>query len=129
VDFLDQGGELVYVDLTAKLLRGYLKRQIPILAGLSATHLYRASRVYGPHDEDDDVRGHPSGHFVVLCGYNALWRTVRVADPYAPHPMGGDGLIYDVSIDRVVNAVLLGVLTHDANLLILHPPRGAARAP
>jgi hypothetical protein len=30
---------------------------------------------------------------------------------------------YKVGIDRLLGAILLGVLTHDANLLVIHPPK------
>jgi hypothetical protein len=31
--------------------------------------------------------------------------------------------IYPVNIDRAICAILLGVLTHDANLLVIHPKK------
>ena len=99
-----------------------MRRNLPIITGLSSTYLYRAAREYGPHDEPDDVRGTPAGHFVVMAGYNRKSRTVLVSDPYEPHPYGSS-LEYWVSIDRVVGAVLLGIVTHDANLLVINPPR------
>ncbi len=65
VDFLDLGGELRFEDLTAVLIRKYLKRSIPVLTGLSATYLYRSAREFGPRSDYDDIRGEPSGHFVL----------------------------------------------------------------
>jgi hypothetical protein len=58
---------------------------------------------------------------VVIAGYNAPQRRVLVADPYQPHPYGSTNE-YWISIDRAVGAVLLGIVTHDANLLIVYPP-------
>ena len=110
-----------------QLLRGLLRRGLPIVTGLSSTYLYRAAREFGPHDIPDDVRGKPAGHFVVIAGYNRKDRTVLVADPYGPHPYG-ESHEYWISIDRVMGAVLLGIVTHDANLLVINPPR-AAKAP
>jgi hypothetical protein len=120
VNYIDLGGLLRFEDLTTSLLRGYLKRGIPILTGLSATYLYRCAREYGPKDDYDDVRGHPSGHFVVLCGYDKETRNVLVADPMELNP-AWSVQYYEVNIDRLVCAILLGVLTYDANLLILQP--------
>lgn len=122
-EFLALGGRLRFVDLGRGLIRGILRRGHPILTGLSSTYLYRAVREYGPEDIPDDVRGTPSGHFVVLAGYDRAKRSVLVADPYAPHPFGPSHE-YWVSIDRVIGAILLGIVTHDANLLVLqpHPP-------
>lgn len=122
VEFLSLGGRLRLTDLSPHLIRGLLRRNLPILTGLSSTYLYRAAREYGPHDEPDDVRGAPAGHFVVMAGYNRKNRTVLVSDPYEPHQYGSS-LEYWVSIDRVVGAVLLGIVTHDANLLVINPPR------
>lgn len=119
-EFLEAGGEVKFEDLTTKLIRGFLKRGVPILTGLSSTFLYRAMREHGPKLEDDDIMGDPQGHFVVLCGYDKDDRTVLVADPWHPNP-AYQGLQYVVDIDRVVNAVLLGIITHDADMVIITP--------
>lgn len=123
VEFLRLGGRLKLTDLTTRLLRGIIRRELPILTGLSSTFLYRSRRVLGLRDEPDDVRGSPCGHFTVLCGYNRKQRTVRVADPYLPNPVRRGEFFYDVSIDRVIGSILLGVLTYDANLLVIQPKR------
>ncbi len=123
IDFLDRGGTLRLEDLTASLIRRYLKRGIPILTGLSATYLYRTAREYGPNDDFDDIRGKASGHFVVMHGYDPERREVRIADPTRPGPIL-DEQVYHVSIYRVICAVMLGVLTYDANLLMIEPRRG-----
>jgi hypothetical protein len=124
LEFLRLGGRLRMADLTRYLLRGLLRRRLPIITGLSSTYLYRARREYGPNDEPDDIRGMPGGHFVVLAGYDRPARTVLVADPYNPHPYGS-ARDYWLNIDRAVGAILLGIVTHDANLLVLSPPRKA----
>jgi len=120
LDFLELGGRVRLTDPTRTLVRGLLRRRLPVLAGLSATFLYRIPREYGPEDTPDDLRGHPSGHFVVLCGYDRRERKVQVADPYEPHPHGPNRR-YWISIDRVIGAVLLGIVTYDANLLVITP--------
>ena len=68
-EFLRLGGKLDLRDLDPSLLRKYLKRGIPVITGLSATYLYRAMRDIPETNQDDDVRGEPVGHFVVLTGY------------------------------------------------------------
>lgn len=118
LEFLERGGTLRFEDLTSGLIRRYLKRGIPILTGLSATYLYHSMRERGP--SYDDVRGKPSGHFVILAGYEMESRSVLILDPLHPNPMA-PGQAYVISIDRVIGAILLGVLTHDANLLIIEP--------
>jgi hypothetical protein len=121
VEFLSLGGRLRFVDLSPTLIHRMLRRRFPIITGLSSTYLYHAAREYGPADVRDDVRGLPSGHFVIIAGYEATRRRVLVVDPYQPHPYG-ETHEYWISIDRAVGAVLLGIVTHDANLLIVHPP-------
>lgn len=119
LEFLDLGGELKFENLSRALIRHYLNQQIPIITGLSATYLYRTPREFGPESQFDDIRGEPSGHFVVLCGYNKRKRSVLVADPFLPNPSRSHK--YHVAIDQLIGAVLLGILTYDANLLIIRP--------
>lgn len=118
--FLDLGGRIRYADLTTRLIRRYLDARVPILTGLSATYLHRAPREFGPKNDEDDIRGEPTGHFVVLCGYDHATREVLVADPLSPNPIAPEP-VYMASIERVVCAVLLGIVTYDANLLIVRP--------
>jgi len=123
LEFLDLGGKVHYEDLSPRLIRRYLRRRIPILTGLSATYLYRTPREFGPTGREDDVQGLPAGHFVLLCGYDQARRCVKVADPLHPNPLSQTHT-YSLAIDRVIGAILLGVLTYDANLLIIEPRRG-----
>jgi len=127
LDFLRLGGTLHFEDLTTGLIRRYLRRGVPILTGLSATYLYRTAREFGPRSDFDDVRGEPAGHFVVLSGYESEGRIVRIADPLHPNPMA-PSQIYTVNIDRVMGAILLGIITYDANLLIIEPRKGSKAA-
>lgn len=120
LEFLEQGGQLKMVDLTPSLIRKHLKRGTPILTGLSSTYLYQEAREYGRHCDSDDIRGTPAGHFVVLCGYDSTSRGVLIADPLLPNPLAASQQ-YVINVDRVICAVLLGILTYDANLLIIEP--------
>ncbi len=119
LEFLAAGGRIRLDDLNRGLLRRLLGRGLPVLTGLSATYLYRSMREWGDNDEDDDIRGEPVGHFVVLSGYERGSRMIMVADPMHPNPRGGQ--IYAVHIDRVIAAILLGAFTYDANLLVIRP--------
>ena len=118
LEFLRRGGALRFRELSPRLIRGFLRRDIPILTGLSATYLYGCAR---ESEEDyDDVRGHPVGHFVVLHGYDPGKRQVSVADPLQDNPKYGSHY-YTIGLNRLVGAILLGVLTYDANLLVITP--------
>jgi hypothetical protein len=124
LEFLERGGVIRFEDLTPSVLRRYLKKDAPILTGLSATYLYRSAReVYDNGSlHFDDVQGEPQGHFVVLCGYDPETRTVGVADPLHSNPIREQSN-YGVDIHRLVCATLLGVVTYDANLLVIRPAR------
>lgn len=120
IEFLELGGKLRFKDLNSRLIYSYLRRSIPILTGLSATYLYQSPREYGPNLDYDDVRGDPSGHFVVLCGCDLVTRKVLLADPLYPNPLKVK-TYYEVDLDRVKTAILLGIVTYDANFLIIEP--------
>src|SRR5262249_48549768 len=99
-------------------------RGVPIITGLSSTYLYREQRALNlPRTVGDDVRGHPQGHFVMLVGYDAGRREVLIADPLDENPPFHTAK-YRLPMDRLMNAVLLGILTQDANLLVVSPRRG-----
>jgi hypothetical protein len=124
--FLEQGGALRMEELTPRLIRRWLERERPILTGLSATWLYGCAREVGERVMHfDDLAGAPQGHFVVLCGFDRDRGQVLVADPLHDNP-GFQVPSYQVGVERLINAILLGVLTYDANLLILEPPEEAA---
>jgi hypothetical protein len=116
--FLSGGGVVRFEDLTPELLQRILSRGAPILTGLSATYLYNCSREI--EDNYDDVRGEPAGHFVILCSFLETGQRVRIADPLLPNPLF-KSQFYDMDVNRVISSILLGTLTHDANLLVITP--------
>jgi hypothetical protein len=125
VRFLQMGGELAFDELTPALLRSIIDRGHPILAGLSATHLYGFSRERWDEARgrlvDDDVAGDPTGHFIVISGYDASGQRLTVLDPSEHVPSSADGRVR-VGAERLINAILLGDVTFDAVLLELWPP-------
>lgn len=121
--YLEAGGDIRFRMLNVHLLRTYFKQNTPILTGLSATYLYQSARERFTQDGIsfyDDIQGTPCGHFVVLCGYDDKKRHIIVADPHRENPLSKNNY-YKVSSNRLINAILLGVLTYDANLLIIQP--------
>lgn len=122
IRFLKMGGEVVFKELSLQLLQGYFRSGVPVLAGLSATYLYASCREFtGPDNRSvlDDVRGEPSGHFVVLYGIDDN-HNVLVADPDGKTPLANDHY-YHVPSKRLIHSILLGILTYDANLLVITP--------
>lgn len=121
-EFLNRGGEIVFKeDLHRGILSRYFDKNIPVLTGLSATYLYNTTREYTNRKNIsvfDDIKGEPMGHFVVLCGMENS--TVFVADPYKENPFAGRNY-YEVDVNRLLNAILLGIVTYDANMLVVIP--------
>ena len=122
IRFLELGGHLRFDDLRSSIIRKYLKKDQPVIAGLSATWLYQSAREYGINSDYDDILGVPAGHFVLLHDYDPETREIYIADPIAKNPLG-NGPLYRLKIDRVINAILLGIVTYDANLIIINPKK------
>lgn len=126
LEFLERGGRIRFEELAPGLIRRQLLRGRPILTGLSATYLYgcaREAEVDG-RLRYDSVAGLPTGHFVVIHGYDAETDSVLVADPLYENPRGSHN--YRVGVVRLMGAIMLGVLTYDGNLLVLDPPEAGA---
>lgn len=123
-EFLRAGGTVLLPELDRKLLVDLLSAGQPIITGLSATYLYRTPREL--HEEYDDVRGYPVGHFVVISGYDRARDRFMVVDP-SPHTPYSPTGVYPVPAERLLAAILLGDATYDAVLLVLEPPDDAAR--
>jgi len=118
--YLELGGRVVHEVLSEELLGRLLREHGPLLTGLSATYLYDCPReVDGRYD---DVAGEPAGHFVVLHHYDESSHSVDVADPLASNPRS-QLPNYTVSAKRLIASILLGIVTYDANLLLIEPPR------
>lgn len=121
LEFIDHGGKILYKDLTIHMLKKHFQQGQPILTGLSATYLYNSARERFTRNRMsvyDAIRGEPCGHFVVLCGYDVEKRRIIVADPHRQNPISQNNY-YKVNISRLINAIMLGVLTYDANLLVI----------
>ena len=121
-EFLRLGGKLKLRDLKPSLLRSFLKRGIPVITGLSATYLYRAMREVPETNVTDEIRGEPVGHFVVLTGYRRETREILIADPLKTNPLSRSRY-YAVNVQRLIGSILLGIMTYDANLLVIEPTR------
>lgn len=127
VEFLRLGGEVAFIDLTPDNLTRLLGPRVPLITGLSATYLYQAPRELADGREDD-VGGQPVGHFVVVNGWDAAAHEVVVTDPFERNPFNPAGE-YRVDVNRFISAVMLGIVSYDANLLLIRPrsPRVAHR--
>ena len=121
IKFLESGGKILYAELNEDLIKSYLKKSIPILTGLSATYLYGTQREIPHNNKYDSIKGEPVGHFAVINGYDEAGNYVYLADPMNPNPLKSQ--YYSVNFDRLINSIMLGIVTYDANLLIIEPKR------
>lgn len=117
IKFLEAGGKIMWAELDDNLIKTYLKQSVPILTGLSATYLYGTPREIDVTNKYDSIKGAPVGHFVIINGYDEATGRVYLADPMNPNPLQSQ--YYSVTFDRLINSIMLGIVTYDANLLII----------
>ena len=110
IKFLETGGRIDFTPISKKLIAGLLKKEKPLIAGVSYTLLVNAPRErYFPEEscwKPDDIKGHPYGHVVVISGYKG--NSFQIVDPW---PQAEDN--YYVKGDILVDAIL----RNDSNLL------------
>ncbi|PIN69605.1 peptidase-C39 like family protein [Candidatus Woesearchaeota archaeon CG11_big_fil_rev_8_21_14_0_20_43_8] len=116
IQFLNLGGEIILEDLTIPLIQKYMQKKVPILTGLNSTYLYRSKREID--GKDDDIKGLSAGHFVVIFGYDKKQRKAYIADPYMPKELDRKKY-YLVNLNRLISSIMLGVLSYDANMLVI----------
>lgn len=121
IKFIEAGGVVQQKELDEHLIKDYLKKDIPILTGLSATYLYGTQREIPSNNKFDSIKGEPVGHFVIINGYDESTNMVYLADPMNPNPLKSQ--YYSVTFDRLINSIMLGIVTYDANLLIIEPKK------
>ena len=120
--FLAEGGKVAFEELDEPLIHKFIDRGIPMLTGLNATYLYRTPREL--NNDYDDIKGQASGHFVVLYGYDKESNRICIADPLMANPFSQTQQ-YTVGIDTLINSIMLGIVTNDANFLIIEPAEKA----
>lgn len=125
IQYLDNGGEVKMEDLTLDLIASHLSQGKPLIMGVSATWLYRCMRDRQDDMYRDDIAGEPTGHFVVVHGIDTERRRAWIADPFCETPWPGSHH-YEVDADRLIAAMMLGVTSYDAKLLVLTPRVGSA---
>ncbi len=119
IKFLEMGGKVSFEELGPSLIKKYLRQQVPVLAGLSATHLYLTPREIPENNKYHSTKGEPVGHFVILNGYDDRTKCAYIADPMNPNPLKSQ--YYSVNFDRLINSIMLGIVTYDSNLLVIEP--------
>jgi hypothetical protein len=121
IKFIEAGGVVLQTELDEQLIKKFLKESTPMLTGLSATYLYGTPREIPATNKFDSIKGEPVGHFVIINGYDEEADTVYLADPMHPNPLKSQ--YYSVTFDRLINSIMLGIVTYDANLLVIEPKK------
>ncbi|MEZ4743145.1 MAG: C39 family peptidase [Bdellovibrionota bacterium] len=121
IDYLELGGDIRFGDFSLEHLKSYVDKKIPVVVGLSSTFLYQSKREIPETTESDDIKGYPAGHFVVLNGYKDDGQQISVCDPYRGNPFSKGENPYLVDRDHLLTSIFLGILTYDANFLIIKP--------
>jgi hypothetical protein len=106
IQFLESGGKIFQEELDEHLIKKYL-------------YLYETPREIPSTNKFDSIKGEPVGHFVIVNGYEEGSNTVYLADPMNHNPHKSQH--YNVTFDRLINSIMLGIVTYDANLLIIEP--------
>ena len=121
-EFLKAQGIIKFKFLSVELLKEYFSYNLPIITGLSSTYLYNSPREVYKNKKSyyDDIKGSPCGHFVIIAGFDEIHQRVVVIDPFKENPLSRNNY-YKVSSHRLINAILMGMVTYDANLLIIQP--------
>lgn len=121
-EFLKAGGIIKFKFLSVELLKEYFSYHLPIITGLSSTYLYNSPREIYKKGEShfDDIKGTPCGHFVIVAGFDEEHQRIVVVDPFRENMLSRNNY-YKVSSHRLINAILMGMVTYDANLLIIQP--------
>jgi hypothetical protein len=117
IRFLEAGGKVCFDEMSDELIKKYLTRQTPVLTGLSATHLYQTPREIGATNKYHSIKGEPAGHFVIVNGYDDRAKCAYIADPMNPNPLKSQ--YYSVDFNRLVNSIMLGIVTYDSNMLVI----------
>lgn len=119
IKYLEAGGKISFDELTPNLIKKFLQDQVPVLVGLSATNLYQTPREIGAINKYHSTKGEPVGHFVIINGYDDRTKCAYLADPMNPNPLKSQ--YYSVNFNRLINSILLGIVTYDCNLLVIQP--------
>ncbi|MBD3280341.1 hypothetical protein GF389_02360 [Candidatus Dojkabacteria bacterium] len=103
IEYIEAGGEIEVDDLSREKISQYLAEGYVVLAAVEQTWLWGKRKVKGKI-EYDDLKGKPSGHFVVI--YKEDGDDFLVSDPYPTGLEGKEGL-YRVSKDTMLVSILV----------------------
>ncbi len=116
LDYIKDGGSITSEPFTEELVKKCIDHGDPLLIGVNVSYLYGESRIF--RDRYNDIRGMSEGHFVIICGYDTLKGTLLIADPWQTNPFSLKST-YWVKFNHLITSMMLGVLTHDANVLVI----------
>lgn len=100
IDFLKHGGKIEFKPISLAMIKKYLDRGIPLLAGVDDSLLYGVKRSRKTF-YDDDIKGKVWGHELVLAGYKK--DKLLVVDPADTNPFTKSGKYFLNANDLLAN--------------------------
>lgn len=88
IEFLDHGGKIEFKVITLKEIKEILNMIFPLMAGVDDSSLYSFKRSRKTF-HDDEFKGKPWGHELVIAGYKK--DKIFVVDPFPRNPFSKDG--------------------------------------
>lgn len=113
IEYLQEGGELLFYPLSKELVLAHLDRGIPLIAALDMSFLYDCVAFY---DEFSEYR---ATHFVIIHGFDPERNAFYMCDPWHSIPIPHEKGKYTVDADRVINAIFLGQDRNDSSLIVI----------
>ncbi|EKD49506.1 MAG: hypothetical protein ACD_63C00118G0002 [uncultured bacterium] len=105
LQYFKEKGRIQFDTLSTELLVKYLEKNIPIIAELASTFLYKMRKSSTPGSFDDANRGEIEGHGVVIAGY--INHTFKIIDPDVKNnPYSKDG-IYWISEQDLLASIFI----------------------
>lgn len=119
IQILEKGGTIDLSEINRAVIRKAVELKAPIIAAVSATHLFHSKREYLDSKDRpvlDDAKGKTAGHLVAVTAW--VGKEITLHDPYLANPITGKAK-YKVYISRLMRSILLGVLSYDAQMVVI----------
>jgi len=106
VKYLKMGGQINFETISLELFVKYLSKNIPIVAELASTFLYKKSKSTKPGRFDGSIKGDIDGHCVVIAGFND--DKIKVVDPDAKNnPFNKKGIYWIQARELIASIFVL----------------------
>lgn len=105
LEYLKMDGQIKFNTISKKIFVKYLLKNIPIIAELSNTYLYKKSKSLKPGEFNDAMKGEIEGHGVVIAGFNK--NKFKIVDPSSKNNPYSKNGIYWITIDELIASIFI----------------------